>query len=103
MYKLKKTIEISCAHSLKGHKRCGQIHGHNYIITVHCLGHELKNGMLCDLNLDHIKELDHKNLNDFLETPTMENLARYIFEKTDNAEKIEIQETGSNYCSYEDL
>jgi 6-pyruvoyl tetrahydropterin synthase/QueD family protein len=31
---IKRAYEISCAHQLEGHPKCGRIHGHNYVIDV---------------------------------------------------------------------
>ena len=49
MFKLKRTINIAASHSLKGHPKCGRMHGHNYNITVTVEGKETaSNGMLID-------------------------------------------------------
>ena len=50
MYKLKKTINISCGHFLPGHDRCGQQHGHNYNITVYASCDNTYKGMVIDFN-----------------------------------------------------
>ena len=83
MYYVSKRLEISAAHRLEldYESKCTSLHGHNWIITVHCRAEELDhNGMVSDFT--HIKELvvgelDHKVLNDVLPfNPTAENIAR---------------------------
>lgn len=66
------------------------IHGHSFQVTLYLRGDEVgPKGWLCDFSTvrdtaDRIRAtLDHRLLNDIegLETPTLENLARYIYEK----------------------
>ena len=67
---------------------CSRMHGHNYRVVV-CVEGEVdpKSGMVADFG--RIKEIvqehvlsraDHRTLNDVLENPTAENIARWIFE-----------------------
>ena len=83
MYYITKRIEISAAHrlTLDYESKCTRLHGHNWIITVHCRAEELDaNGMVTDFT--HIKnvvtdKLDHTVLNEVVPfNPTAENLAR---------------------------
>lgn len=70
MYTVIKRMEISAAHSLSLSypSKCEYLHGHNWIITVHCRSKELNtDGMVIDFT--HIKQvvkdqLDHRNLNE---------------------------------------
>ena len=80
MYTVIKRMEISAAHSLSLSypSKCEYLHGHNWIITVHCRSKELNtDGMVIDFT--HIKQvvkdqLDHRNLNEVLPfNPTAEN------------------------------
>jgi len=67
---------------------CFRMHGHNYRMFVAVEGvTDPQSGMIADFG--RIKELvqehvlsrtDHRTLNDFLENPTAENIARWIWE-----------------------
>jgi len=77
---------MDCAHFLPGHKKCGRPHGHTYKVEVIIEG-ENKNGMIMDFGdmKDAIRavlsEYDHRSLNDFLEYPSVENIAEMLLEK----------------------
>ena len=108
MYYVKKTLEISAAHSLKlGYKsKCQSLHGHNWIITIYCKAEELnEDGMVTDFSLinTQIKTvLDHKNLNEVLDfNPTAENIAEWIVRNVRNCYKADVQESEGNIASYE--
>ena len=48
------------------------------------------------------KKLDHKNLNDFIEQPTVENIAKYICDSLgETCFKVEVQESEGNIAIYE--
>ena len=58
MYTVIKRMEISAAHSLllSYPSKCEYLHGHNWIITVHCRSKELNtDGMVIDFT--HIKQV----------------------------------------------
>ncbi len=88
MYILKKTLKIDCAHHLKDSdclttKKCLNLHGHSYKIEI-----EIKKGLLIEgmvIDFGRIKsivnELDHQNLNDFMENPTAEVMSKYLHDK----------------------
>lgn len=108
MYYIKKTFEISASHrlSLSYESKCEQLHGHNWIVTIHCKSKELdENGMVIDFT--HIKRairdrLDHTNLNDTLPfNPTAENIARWICEQIPQAYRVDVVESLNNEASYE--
>lgn len=108
MYYIKKTLEISASHrlSLSYESKCEQLHGHNWIVTIHCKSKELdENGMVIDFT--HIKRairdrLDHTNLNDILPfNPTAENIARWICEQIPQAYRVDVVESLNNEASYE--
>jgi 6-pyruvoyltetrahydropterin/6-carboxytetrahydropterin synthase len=81
-----KRLEFEAAHRLPRHKgKCRDIHGHHWEIELACSGPVNKEtGMVVDFGefkslRDWVDEkFDHKNLNDFMETPTAENIAAYI-------------------------
>ena len=101
-------MEISASHSLKLSypSKCEKLHGHNWIITVHCRSKELNSdGMVVDFS--HVKDivmgkLDHQNLNDvFTFNPTAENIARWICEQVPHCFKVEVCESEGNTAIYE--
>ncbi|MGL5273607.1 MAG: 6-carboxytetrahydropterin synthase QueD [Phocaeicola sp.] len=108
MYTISKRMEISASHSLKLSypSKCEKLHGHNWIITVHCRSKELNSdGMVVDFS--HVKDivmgkLDHQNLNDvFTFNPTAENIARWICEQVPHCFKVEVCESEGNTAIYE--
>lgn len=108
MYYLKKTIEVAGAHqlALDYDSRCKNLHGHNWIITVHCRGERLNaNGMLVDFTdiKRRIMLLDHANVNEVLAplNPTAENIAKWICDQIPLAYRVEVQETEGNVATYE--
>ena len=107
MYYVQKTMEISAAHqlSLDYESKCRNLHGHNWIVVVHCKARELnQNGMVEDFALIKArveKLLDHKNLNEVLDfNPTAENMARWICEQIPTAYKVSVQASTGNKAIY---
>jgi len=107
MYYVQKTMEISAAHqlTLDYESKCRNLHGHNWIVVVHCKARELnQNGMVEDFTLIKArveKLLDHKNLNEVLDfNPTAENMARWICEQIPTAYKVSVQESTGNKAIY---
>ena len=108
MYYITKRLEISAAHrlSLPYASKCTNVHGHNWIVTIHCRATELNEaGMVTDFT--HVKnliseKLDHKVLNDVLPfNPTAENIARWICEQVEHCYRVDVQESEGNTASYE--
>lgn len=108
MYYMTKRMEIAGAHrlTLPYSSKCRDLHGHNWLVTVHCRAEQLdENGMVCDFTavkmLVHDR-LDHKFLNDVVPfNPTAENIARWICEKVPNCWRVDVQESEGNVASYE--
>ena len=100
MWELTKSFRFEAAHSLKGTTfgaASEEIHGHSFRAEVSVRGTaDPATGMVLDLGkLDEAvgalrKRLDHKLLNriEALETPTLENLSRFIWERVQHAGKI---------------
>lgn len=106
MYYVSKRLEISAAHFTFSQGKCEHLHGHNWIIIVHCRREELgEDGMVTDFTeIKHIVKdrLDHQNLNDVLPViPTAENIARWICDRVPFCYKVEVWETESNKATYE--
>ena len=108
MYYVTKELEISASHSLKlsYRSKCENLHGHNWIVRVHCKSKELnEDGMVIDFT--HVKEkihgyLDHGNLNDLLPfNPTAENIAKWICDQIPSCYKVEVKESENNTAIYE--
>ena len=117
MYYVSKRMEIAGAHQLKlpYDSKCSNLHGHNWIITVHCKSEKLTDyGMIVDFAL--VKKeihgvLDHSNINDVLDNrinPTAENMAKWICDKVSElcevgyCYKVEVQESEGNIAIYEE-
>jgi 6-pyruvoyltetrahydropterin/6-carboxytetrahydropterin synthase len=81
--KLGITEFIDCAHFLPGHVKCGQLHGHTYKIEVIIEGQK-SGGMVVDFNelksrtREVLQRYDHRNWNDFLEFPSVENICELL-------------------------
>jgi 6-pyruvoyltetrahydropterin/6-carboxytetrahydropterin synthase len=80
---------FAAAHRLPRYQGpCFRMHGHNYKFFVALEGEvDPSTGMIADFGV--IKQVvaeqvlaraDHQNLNDFLDNPTAENIARWIWE-----------------------
>lgn len=106
MYIVKKRMEIAGSHCLKLNyeSKCRNIHGHNWIVNVYCRSETLNsNGMVIDFT--EIKKrihdrLDHGNLNELIEQPTAENMARWICEQLTQCFKVTVQESEGNDATY---
>lgn len=80
------TDHVDCAHYLPGHVKCGQLHGHTYTVEVVIEG-ENKGGMLvdfADLKAQAravFAQYDHRNWNDVLDYPSVENICALLHAK----------------------
>lgn len=107
MYYITKRFELAGCHRLElsYESKCSRLHGHNWIITVHCKARSLnRDGMVTDFS--HIKEeissrLDHGNFNELLPfNPTAENIARWICDHIEGCWRVDVQESEGNIASY---
>lgn len=114
MYYVSKRMEIAGAHhlDLSYESKCSSLHGHNWIVTVHCkCTHLNPDGMIVDFT--HIKskihdKLDHKNINEIVDfNPTAENMAKWIADQVSDlcygdgiCYKVEVQESEGNVATY---
>lgn len=86
--KIGRKFVFESAHQLDGkvYGRCANLHGHRYELTIEVEGEVNKFGWICDFDeLDEIAKgiigkYDHQNLNNYFETPTVEIIAKNIFE-----------------------
>ena len=110
--KLGVEFEIDFAHTIKGHPKCGQPHGHTSIIIVEVEG-DVKNGDDLQDNLiiefddmkricwETIQQLDHKDFDKIFDFPTSENIATWIFEKLQKhipVSSVKFFEGTNKYC-----
>ena len=107
MYYVTKRLEISAAHrlTLDYESKCTSLHGHNWIITVHCRAEELNaNGMVVDftdIKRTVLDRLDHRCLNDVLPfNPTAENIARWICDNVPLCFRVDVEESSNNKATY---
>lgn len=107
MYYITKTFELAGCHRLRLSypSKCSNLHGHNWMVTVHCRTRELNaDGMVTDFS--HIKEsitgyLDHGNFNELLPfNPTAENIARWICDRIDTCYRVDVKESEGNIATY---
>jgi 6-pyruvoyltetrahydropterin/6-carboxytetrahydropterin synthase len=90
MITIRRSYEFESAHFLpnvpEGHK-CRNMHGHNYRLVVSVRGELDERGFVRDFaEVDEAVEpllalLDHKVLNDTIENPTAENIARWFLSR----------------------
>jgi 6-pyruvoyltetrahydropterin/6-carboxytetrahydropterin synthase len=79
------TEYIDCAHFLPGHPKCGQIHGHTYRVDVTIEGEPRADGMVIDFaelkgrTREILQKYDHRNWNDVMEFPSVENICALLF------------------------
>jgi 6-pyruvoyltetrahydropterin/6-carboxytetrahydropterin synthase len=84
--KLGVTEYIDCAHFLPDHPKCGSLHGHTYKVEIIIEG-QTKNGMVIDFAdlkqslRDVLATYDHRNFNEFLEYPSVENICELLSNK----------------------
>lgn len=120
-FTLKKRFTFEAAHYLPHHPgKCRRMHGHSWVGWVEVMGSELhetgpETGMLTDYGClsEAIKpivdqHLDHYLLNESLalESPTSEEVARWVFNQLRcrglQVAAVTIEETCTSVCTYRD-
>lgn len=114
-------FKFDAAHNLVNyHGKCERLHGHTYHMSVTLSGQPDHEGMIYDfvylkkkVNELVLSKLDHAYINEIIEQPTAEYIAKWIFQtldaelKRDNCELYEIRvwetESSSVICRREDL
>ncbi|MQY43893.1 6-carboxytetrahydropterin synthase QueD [Epibacterium sp. SM1969] len=114
MYRIAKEFQFSASHNLTtlpdGHP-CRRVHGHNYKLEVELVAAELnEHGFVreyrdLDLLKTYIDEcFDHRHLNDVLDMPTSEVLAKHFYdwckERWDEVAAVRISETPKIWAEY---
>jgi len=81
MVEIFKQFTFEAAHTLP---QFPQIHGHSYSVEVSCAGEALDGYVMPEeafaANIERVRLLlDHRMLNELIEVPTSENIARFIW------------------------
>jgi 6-pyruvoyltetrahydropterin/6-carboxytetrahydropterin synthase len=117
MFEVFREYTFEAAHRLtalpEGHK-CGRLHGHSFVVQLHCRGpmDEAKGWLVDFYDIDKafapcFERLDHHYLNEIegLENPTSEIIARWIWDRVKPSlpqlARVVVKETcdsGTVYC-----
>ena len=89
MYYVTKEFSFDAAHNLvKYHGKCEKLHGHTYRLRVTVVGEPDDEGMVMDflelkdiVKKEILAHLDHSYINELIEQPTAENIAKWAFDK----------------------
>lgn len=92
-----KTFKFDAAHNLTKYRgKCEKLHGHTYKLVVKLEGYRDEDDMIFDfvelkrlVNDDILSKFDHSYINDFIENPTAENIAVYIWDRLEASVKRE--------------
>jgi len=90
MHQIEAEFTFAAAHRLPRYNgKCFNLHGHNYRFQVVLRGEpDSYSGMFVDFGdvekavQEHLlSKVDHSNLNDFIENPTAENIAAWMWQR----------------------
>ena len=106
-----KEFRFDSAHKLENYSgKCGNLHGHTYILQVSIQGKVQENGLVLDLaelrnivNKKIIDRLDHKYLNDLIHNPSIENVSIWIWEQLIEElplHEVKLWETPTTFAIY---
>ena len=115
MWTVQREFVFSAAHHLPGYDgKCANVHGHDYSVKVSVRAETLnEQGMVVDFHQlgdivrgEAISKLDHTYLNDTIEQPTAENIAKWIYDavkpKLPGLYEIVVHETDKCSASYKE-
>ena len=87
MYKLRVRAHFEAGHYLPWHPKCKEQHGHTYYCQFVVGSEQLnENGIVMDLSVlgaicrGIVGQLDHTNLNDSFENPTVEVVSEWLYQ-----------------------
>ena len=92
MHQLEVEFTFAAAHRLPRYQgKCFNLHGHNYKLQVVLRGEpDAHSGIFVDfgdvekaVKANILDQCDHSNLNDFIENPTAENIATWMWDRLD--------------------
>ncbi len=89
--KVGRHFEFEASHKLPDEEiygKCRNLHGHRYELDIEVEGEIKEMGWVCNfseireiVNTTIIEQFDHAYLNEYFEIPTVENIARYVYEE----------------------
>ncbi len=93
MFLLSRDFFFDAAHRVIDYKgKCENLHGHTYKLTVTITGDLKDDGMVIDFAIlkkvveeEILNNLDHQYLNNLFSNPTTEIIAKWIFDKLNEA------------------
>lgn len=114
MFEITKQFSFQASHQLIGlpeEHPCGRLHGHSYRVEIVLASERLdERGFIVDYGeLKPLKEMldlhfDHRHLNDFIEQPTAENIARTLYEfaklRWPQTIAVRVSETSKTWAEY---
>jgi 6-pyruvoyltetrahydropterin/6-carboxytetrahydropterin synthase len=100
-------FDFEAAHNLPDYDgKCQSLHGHSYKLKVGVVAEVDESGIGIDaskikdvVESEAIQKLDHKNLNEVIKNPTMENILLWVYRQIKvklPVSSIEIRETERN-------
>jgi 6-pyruvoyltetrahydropterin/6-carboxytetrahydropterin synthase len=112
---IEKDMRFEASHQLPSHDgACARLHGHSWRATIRIEGAELQaggpqRGMVLDYGRvtaalhPLLEQLDHRHLNELLENPTSEELARWLYRAVRAmlpVHSVTVEETCTCRCTY---
>jgi len=103
VFLISRDFKFDAAHKLeKYHGKCESLHGHTYRIRVTLCGEPDEEGMIIDflqlkdiVKREVLDQLDHSYLNQIIDQPTAENIARWVWNR------LKIPLTNEGHALYE--